>query len=84
MDEAPAPEIEHCVRATAGGVAGVVEVEKCRVRKMGLEFYVDLHIGVDGRITVDAGHDIAHRVKDTVRAADRRVADVLVHVEPAA
>ena len=83
MDEAPAPEIEHRVRAAAGAVSGVAMVEKCRVRKMGLEFYVDLHIGVDGRISVDAGHGIAHRVKDAVRAADRRVADVLVHVEPA-
>ena len=83
MDEAPAPEVEASVRAAASAVAGVVDVEKCRVRKSGLEFYVDLHVGVDGGITVDAGHHIAHLVKDAVRAADRRVADVLVHVEPA-
>ena len=50
---------------------------------MGLEFYVDLHLGVDGLMSVAAGHAIAHEVKDAVRRAEGRVADVLVHVEPA-
>jgi cation diffusion facilitator family transporter len=82
MDTAPDPEIERRVRDAAAGVAGVAAVEKCRVRKMGLDFYVDLHVGVDGLLTVAAGHQIAHEVKDAVRAAEHRVADVLVHVEP--
>lgn len=83
MDTAPDPEVEKRVRAAAVTVVGVDGVETCRVRKMGLEFYVDLHVGVDGLMTVAAGHEIAHHVKDAVRAADGRVADVLVHVEPA-
>ena len=83
MDSAPPPEIESRIRAAAAVVPGVVTPEKCRVRKSGLEFYVDLHVAVNGAITVDAGHDIAHRVKDAVRAADDRIADVLVHIEPA-
>ena len=83
MDTAPNPEIAGKVRAAAAAVAGVDEVEKCRVRKMGLEFYVDLHVGVDGTISVASGHEIAHGVKDAVRRAEPRVADVLVHIEPA-
>ena len=82
MDSAPDPEIARLVRAAAEAVPGVAAVEKCRVRKMGLEFYVDLHVGVDGLMTVAAGHQIAHEVKDAVRVAEQRVADVLVHVEP--
>ncbi|MEA3187258.1 MAG: hypothetical protein QOD99_1088 [Chthoniobacter sp.] len=83
MDTAPAPEIEQRVRSVAGEVPGVVEVERCRIRKMGLEFYVDLHIGVAAEITVREGHAIAHLVKNAVRAAEPAIADVLVHVEPA-
>ncbi len=30
---------------------------------MGLYFYVDLHVLVDGAISVRDGHDIAHQVK---------------------
>ena len=82
MDTAPNPEIVQKVRRVADAVPGVAAVEQCRVRKMGLEFYVDMHIGVEGGITVAAGHEIAHRVKDAVRAAEPRVADALVHVEP--
>ena len=82
MDTAPDPEIAGRVRAAAAAVAGVDEVEKCRVRKMGLEFYVDLHVGVDGTISVASGHGIAHTVKNAVRQAEPRVADVLVHIEP--
>jgi divalent metal cation (Fe/Co/Zn/Cd) transporter len=50
---------------------------------MGLSFYVDLHVGVDGAISVRDGHDIAHLVKDAIKQTDARIADVLVHVEPA-
>lgn len=83
MDTAPPKEIEQSVRTVAAAVPGVTEVEQCRVRKMGLEFYVDIHIGVDGGMSVREGHRIAHRVKDAVRASDAAIADVLVHIEPA-
>ena len=61
---------------------GVIEVEKCRARKMGLDFYVDLHVGVDGSISVHEGHEIAHQVKRAIQQSDSRIADVLVHIEP--
>ncbi len=82
MDTAPPPELSAEIQAVAEETAGVVEVEKCLVRKMGLQHYVDLHIRVDPQITVQAGHLIAHAVKDAVRDANPTVADVLVHVEP--
>lgn len=83
MDAAPPRELEESVRAIARNVAGVEEIDKCRIRKMGLEFYVDIHIGVDAELTVRRGHAIAHDVKDAIRAANSAVADVLVHIEPA-
>ena len=82
MDTAPPKELEESVRSVAAEVPGVKEVEKCRVRKMGLDFYVDMHVGVEAQITVHAGHQIAHAVKDAVREANPAVADVLVHIEP--
>jgi cation diffusion facilitator family transporter len=84
MDTAPRGEMSHVIREAAAAVEGVCEVEKCLVRKMGLHFYVDLHVRVDGAISVRAGHDIAHEVKHAIQATDPRIADVLVHVEPAA
>ena len=83
MDTAPDPQIERAIRAAANAIEGVEGIEKCRVRKMGLEFYVDIHVLVDGDLPVRAGHSIAHAVKDGVRSEVRAIADVLVHVEPA-
>jgi cation diffusion facilitator family transporter len=83
MDTAPAGKIVGSILAVANSVPGVVEVEKCYARKMGLDYYVDLHVGVDGNISVHEGHEIAHRVKNAIQQSDSRIADVLVHIEPA-
>ena len=83
MDTAPRGQIVDLIRKAAASVPGVVEVEKSYVRKMGLEYYVDLHVKVDGGISVREGHQLAHRVKDAIRATNSRIADVLVHIEPA-
>jgi len=83
MDTAPRARIVRAICGVASSVPGVIEVEKCRARKMGLDFYVDLHARVDGNISVHEGHEIAHRVKAAIQQSNPRVADVLVHIEPA-
>ncbi|MEP7015866.1 MAG: cation diffusion facilitator family transporter [Verrucomicrobiota bacterium] len=83
LDTAPRGPIVGAVQTAAGSVPGVVNVEKCFVRKMGLRFYVDLHVGVNASISVREGHDIAHEVKRAIQQTDQRIADVLVHIEPA-
>jgi divalent metal cation (Fe/Co/Zn/Cd) transporter len=45
--------------------------------------WVDIHVEVPGDITVRAGHEIAHRVKDALLASDHNVMDAVVHIEPA-
>jgi cation diffusion facilitator family transporter len=82
MDTAPRGEMAATIQQAAAAVPGVRLVEKCLLRKMGLYFYVDLHVGVDGAMSVRDGHDIAHEVKNAIRASDPRITDVLVHVEP--
>lgn len=82
MDAAPSNEIVNHVREIAESVPQVKFTEKCFVRKMGFEYYVDIHIGVDGNLTVTEGHSIAHLVKDALLKSKLRVTDVLVHVEP--
>lgn len=82
MDAAPATAVVADIRAAASAVPGVEAVEKCIVRKMGFQYFVDMHVEVDPLITVQAGHDIAHDVKNKVRDAVPSVYDVLVHIEP--
>lgn len=83
MDIAPPVEDEQRIRSAGAGVSGVSGIEKCRIRKSGLSLFVDIHVEVDGAMTVREGHEIAHRVKDALVAMDGRIQDVVVHIEPA-
>lgn len=83
MDGAPSKEIIDEIRTVAFSVEGVIALHKCYVRKMGFDFFVDLHVLVDAKITVKDGHAIGHAVKDAIRKANPRITDALIHVEPA-
>jgi cation diffusion facilitator family transporter len=82
MDTAPAREIGNEIQRLAETIPGVDHVEKCHVRKMGYELYVDMHVEVDPQMTVLRSHEIAHAVKDKIRDTMPAVRDVLVHIEP--
>ncbi|MDB6037032.1 MAG: Cation diffusion facilitator family transporter [Verrucomicrobiales bacterium] len=83
MDASPETEVTERVRASAREIEGVQNIEKCLVRKMGYVYFVDMHVEVDPKMTVENAHQIAHAVKDRVRKNIPRVRDVLVHIEPA-
>src|SRR5690606_4757411 len=82
MDEHVHEEMIETNRELSHDVPGVIETEKCYVRKTGMTFLVDLHITVDGTKTVKEGHEIAHDVKDLLLREMPEIADVLIHVEP--
>ena len=82
MDRSPDRELIRKIRMVAGTIHGVGAVEKCFVRKMGWQFFVDMHVEVDPQMTVENSHRISHEVKDRVRAEIPSVRDVLVHIEP--
>jgi cation diffusion facilitator family transporter len=82
MDQQADEEIVDQVRAAAEKVDGVADVEKLRVRKSGLEYFIEIHVQVDGNITVDQGHRIGHHVKDRLLIEMPRARDVHVHIEP--
>lgn len=77
-------EVTERARAAAERVAGVVRVQKAFARKSGMRYWIDMHVWVDGTLSVRDAHALAHQVKDAVRGEVPRVEDVLIHVEPAA
>ena len=82
MDEHHYDEMIQQIRLLSKEVKGLIDTEKCLVRKAGMEYYVDLHIKVNAAISVKEGHDIAHRLKDHLLKALPEIVDVLIHVEP--
>lgn len=82
MDAAPPEELLYEVREIALAVTGVLGIDKVFIRKMGFDYYVDMHVVVDGDISVKTGHDIAHLVKDEILKQKPRISNVFVHIEP--
>ncbi len=82
LDVAPEPELVERIRAISAEVEGVVKIDKCRVRKSGLGVFIDIHVVVNGELSVFEGHRIAHEVKDALMDSGEAVIDVIVHVEP--
>jgi cation diffusion facilitator family transporter len=64
-------------------VQGVHSVHRIRTRQMGTGWFVDLHVLVDGDLTVRHGHDIATQVQECLFEDGPAIADVTVHIEPA-
>ena len=83
MDASVSPEIVGFVRVIAAEVEGVAGIEKCRIRKQGLHLAMDIHVMVDGDLSVWRGHAIGHQVKERLLASQHRIGDVTVHIEPA-
>ena len=63
-------------------VAGVEQVHQLRTRRVGSSLYCDVHIVVDGDLTVRDGHRIADAARDAVLEEVPSVIEVLVHVDP--
>jgi cation diffusion facilitator family transporter len=60
----------------------VHQVHNIRTRYISTSIQVDLHIVVDGSLSVREGHDIAEDVRDRIINEVPEVLDVVVHVEP--
>ncbi len=82
MDEHVYDDLILNIREVALTVEGVVATEKCFIRKAGMKYHVDLHATVNAEISVKAGHDIAHLLKDTLREQIPHLGHVLIHIEP--
>jgi cation diffusion facilitator family transporter len=82
MDEHLYDDLILDIRQVSHKVEGVIDTEKCFIRKAGMKYHVDLHAIVDATISVKEGHDIAHLLKDTLRDEIPELGHVLIHIEP--
>jgi len=82
MDEHLYDDLVEDIRRVAVDVEGVVATEKCFIRKAGMIYHVDLHAIVNGAITIRQGHDISHRLKDTLKEKLPQLGNILIHIEP--
>jgi cation diffusion facilitator family transporter len=82
MDEHLHDDLVADIRIETLKVDGVLETEKCFVRKMGMHYIVDLHVVVSGDLSVTKGHEIAHEVKKHLMTNIPDISDIHIHIEP--
>jgi cation diffusion facilitator family transporter len=63
-------------------IDGVRGCHKLRSRGRLDDVHIDLHVQVDGNMTLNESHQLSHRVQADIIAAFPEVSDVLVHLEP--
>jgi cation diffusion facilitator family transporter len=82
MDEHLYDDLIVSIRAVASAVDGIIDTEKCFIRKSGMKYHVDLHAIVSATITVKQGHQLAHVLKDALQSNIPQLGHILIHVEP--
>ena len=82
MDEHVHDDLIDEIRLISKQVDGIIDTEKCFVRKSGMKYHIDLHAIVDADLTVKKGHQIAHDLKDVLQSEIRNLEHVLIHIEP--
>jgi len=82
MDEHLYDDLIEDIRNVASNVEGIIDTEKCFIRKSGMKYHVDLHAIVSAEISVKEGHQLAHILKDTLRKEIPELGHILIHIEP--
>ena len=76
------PEIVSHVYQLMNNVEGVQDFHEVRVRRMGSYLLLDLHIEVDGHLSVSSAHQIAERARLRITRSLPTATEVLGHVDP--
>ncbi len=83
MDEHTHHDLIDQIHLSAAEVPGVLGIEKCWARKNGMTYVVDLHLELDGNLSVTEGHAISHALKDHLMLTFPYLTEILIHIEPA-
>jgi cation diffusion facilitator family transporter len=82
LETGPSKKVVEEIVKCASGAEGVRGVHLVRSRYIGYGLLVDLHVAVDGQLTVCESHNVAVRVRECLLKNGPNVVDVVVHIEP--
>lgn len=81
-DQGASKEQVELIKKIVLKVEGVKSVHALRSRYLGNGLQVDLHVQVDGKLSVEKGHEIAGHAKRHLLEDGPEIVDVLIHIEP--
>lgn len=82
MDENTYDSFKEEICSSSNLFEEIQRIEKCHIRKVGGKLLINMHMEVDGSMTVRKGHELSHRYKDYLLEKYPSIGDVLIHIEP--
>ncbi len=82
MDSMCSPETLQEITTLARSVPNVKEIHQVRARSSGSCLLVDIEIGIEGSLTVEEGHAVAHDVEENLFLKREDIITINVHVGP--
>ena len=82
MEQSLPDAVEEEILRLAATVPGVAEPHELRTRRIGNHYAIELHILMDGGISLNEAHEKASEVEDLLRERYGEETHIAVHVEP--
>lgn len=82
MEQSLPDQVEEEILQLASSVPGVTEPHDLRTRRIGNHYAIELHILMDGDLSLKEAHDKASEVEELLRQHYGQETHVAVHVEP--
>lgn len=82
MEQSLPDKVEDEIMQMVSSLPGVVEPHNLRTRRIGNHYAIELHIRMDGNISLREAHDKASEIEDLLRKQYGKETHVAIHVEP--
>ncbi|EFM08379.1 cation diffusion facilitator family transporter [Paenibacillus curdlanolyticus YK9] len=82
MEKAVSPEKLLEYERLVFSVHEVKRIDRLRAREFGQYVMVDVRVGIPAQLSVQEGHDVSRKIKQTIMAHHNDVEEVLIHLNP--
>lgn len=82
LEQSLPDDVEREIISIAASVPGVIEPHELRTRRIGNHYAIELHVLMDGDLTLHDAHEKASEVERMLRSQYGQETHIAIHVEP--
>ena len=80
MDVSTSPEMRNAINKTIAETPSVMGVHALKVRRSGPFIFVEAHVEIDGKATVERAHAVVDEVEERIRSEFSEVDSITIHI----
>ncbi|NIK68497.1 cation diffusion facilitator family transporter [Paenibacillus sp. BK033] len=82
MEKTVSPEKLQDYERLVSSIPEVKRIDRIRAREFGQYVMIDVRVGIPGELTIQEGHDVSRKIKQTILDRHKDVEEVLIHLNP--